>query len=146
MCVRGPILPLQSWKKLYIIRFPGCIHFPYQSIFEWISTKTGFQNSLSVYNLLSPTMGKAFFSTSGDIIPVSITHTERNKKISKPRKNLTVVQACVASVSSRGSSRKQGQEQKKIEWRGRGRGKKEPLLPSLSSFNLFFASALTFAQ
>ena len=99
--------------KEIIIRFPGCIHFPYQSIFEWISTKTGFQNSLSVYNLLSPTMGKAFFSTSGDIIPVSITHTERNKKISKPRKNLTVVLACVASVSSRGSSRKQGQEQKK---------------------------------
>ena len=29
---------------------------------------------------------------------------------------------------------------------GRGRGKKEPLLPSLSPFNLFFASALTFAQ
>ena len=29
--------------------------------------------------------------------------------------------ACVASVSSRGSSRKLGQEQKKNEWRGRGR-------------------------
>ena len=36
--------------------------------------------------------------------------------------------ACVASVSSRGSSRKLGQEQKeKNEWRGRGRGTKEPL-------------------
>ena len=35
--------------------------------------------------------------------------------------------ACVASVSSRGSSRKLGQEQKKHEWRGRGRGAKEPL-------------------
>ena len=35
--------------------------------------------------------------------------------------------ACVASVSSRGSSRKLGQEQKKHEWRGRGRGTKEPL-------------------
>ena len=33
--------------------------------------------------------------------------------------------ACVASVSSQGSSRKLGQEQKKNE--GRGRGKKEPL-------------------
>ena len=54
--------------------------------------------------------------------------------------------ACVASVSSRGSSRKLGQEQKKNEWRGRGRGKKEPLLPSPSPFNLFFASALPFAQ
>ena len=45
--------------------------------------------------------------------------------------------ACVASVSSRGSSRKLGQEQKKNEWRGRGRGKKE---------QPFFASDLTFAQ
>ena len=54
--------------------------------------------------------------------------------------------ACVATVSSRGSSRKLGQEQKKNEWRGRGRGMKEPLLPSPSPFNLFFASALTFAQ
>ena len=35
--------------------------------------------------------------------------------------------ACVASVSSRGLSRKLGQEQKKNEWRGRGRGTKEPL-------------------
>ena len=35
--------------------------------------------------------------------------------------------ACVASVSSRGSSRKLGQEQKKKEGRGGGRGKKEPL-------------------
>ena len=35
--------------------------------------------------------------------------------------------ACVASFSSRGSSRKLGQEQKKNEWRGRWRGKKEPL-------------------
>ena len=33
--------------------------------------------------------------------------------------------ACVASVSSRGSSRKLGQERKKNEWQGRG--KKEPL-------------------
>ena len=31
--------------------------------------------------------------------------------------------ACVASISSRGSSRKLGQEQKKTEWRGRGRGR-----------------------
>ena len=35
--------------------------------------------------------------------------------------------ACVASVSSQGSSRKMGQERNKNEWRGRGRGKKEPL-------------------
>ena len=33
--------------------------------------------------------------------------------------------ACVASVSSRSSSRKLGQEQKKNEWRWRGRGMKE---------------------
>ena len=47
--------------------------------------------------------------------------------------------ACVASVSSRGSSRKLEREQKKNEWRGRGRGTKEPLvLPSPSPFNLFF--------
>ena len=36
------------------------------------------------------------------------------------------VLACVASVSSRGSSRKLGQEGKN-EWRGRGRGKKKPV-------------------
>ena len=35
--------------------------------------------------------------------------------------------ACMASISSRGSFRKLGQEQKKHEWRGRGRGTKEPL-------------------
>ena len=47
--------------------------------------------------------------------------------------------ACVASVSSRGSSRKLEREQKKNEWRGRGRGTKEPLvLPSPFPFNLFF--------
>ena len=39
-----------------------------------------------------------------------------------------VVLACVASISSRGSSRKLGQERKKKnERQGRGRGKKEPL-------------------
>ena len=48
--------------------------------------------------------------------------------------------ACVASVSSRGSSRKLAQGQKKNKWRGRGRGMKEPLplLLSPSPFNLFF--------
>ena len=35
--------------------------------------------------------------------------------------------ACVASVSSRGSSRKLGQEQKNMNDGGRGRGTKEPL-------------------
>ena len=50
--------------------------------------------------------------------------------------------ACVASVSSRGSSRKLGQEQKKIYDGGGAEGNS----PSPSPFNLFFASALTFAQ
>ena len=44
--------------------------------------------------------------------------------------------ACVASVSSRGSSRKLGQEQKEMN-DGGGGGERS---------NLFFASALTFAQ
>ena len=42
--------------------------------------------------------------------------------------------ACVASVSSRGSSRKLGQEQKKHEWRGRGRRPKEPFFCFRSNF------------
>ena len=50
--------------------------------------------------------------------------------------------ACVASVSSRGSSRKLGQEQKKKMDDGGGGGERRkerfPLLPSPSRFNLFF--------
>ena len=57
--------------------------------------------------------------------------------------------ACVASVSSRGSSRKLGQEQKKKNDGGGGGERRNlfsPPLPSPSPFNLFFASALPFAQ
>ena len=60
---------------------------------------------------------------------------------------LFVLLACVASVSSRGSPRKLGQElKKKRKWMtGEGEGKEgtslsppPPLLPSPSPFNLFF--------
>ena len=51
---------------------------------------------------------------------------------------MTVYIACVASVSSRGSSRKLGQEQKKMnDGGGRGERRNQPF---------FFASAVTFAQ
>ena len=79
--------------KEIIIRFPGCIHFPYQNIFEWISTKTGFHNSLSSLYITCchPQRAKPSL-VHPETVPVSISDTERNKKISKLRKNFTVVQ------------------------------------------------------
>ena len=59
--------------------------------------------------------------------------TTQNGPTTRTNTDLKNILACVASVSSRGSSRKLGQEQKKKKMNDGGGG-------------VFFASALTFAQ